>query len=206
VSEKIAIFGGSFNPIHNGHIEVALRAMEECRLSKVIFLPNAVPPHKDEKELVLPEHRYNMVKLAISSYNRFDVSDYEMAKTTPSYTIDTMRYMRSEYNADLYFIIGADSLYTLNTWKMYSDLIKECKFIVADRNCNEGSDIYKAADKIVSSGGSVNILSMPKFDVTSTFIRKAISSGKDVSEYVPWCVINYIKINNLYKSNPEDQR
>lgn len=204
--DKIAILGGSFNPIHKGHINIALHAMKECMLSKVIFMPNANPPHKDGKNLVLPMHRYNMVSLAISDYAEFEISDYEMNSSERSYTIDTMRHMKSKLDAELYFIIGADSLYTMNTWKNYEQLIKECNFIVADRNCHEGSDLKNAANAINSSGGSVTVISMPKINITSTRIREYISKGIDVSGYIPDKVNDYIHANNLYESNSEDKK
>ena len=206
MADKIAIFGGSFNPIHSGHIEVANFAIKECNLKKVIFLPNAVPPHKTSASLVSADHRYNMVKLAIMGNSFFEVSDYEMKKTEPSYTVDTMRYMRSIYSAQLYFIVGADSLYTLHLWKSYRELIRECNFIVADRNSSYGSDILMAVKNVEALGGRVELLSMPKYDVTSTFIRQSLLCGKDVSAFLPPKVNHYIRENNLYKSNPEDKR
>lgn len=205
MADKIAIFGGSFNPIHNGHIAVAKHALCECGLKKVIFLPNANPPHKEKIELIEAVHRYNMVSLAIKGIEEFEISDYEMKKDKPSYTIDTMRYMKSKLDGDLYFIIGADSLYTLNLWKAYHELIKECSFIVADRNCREGSNLKKAAENIISQGGNVHIISMPKIDFTSTDIRNAIKNGCDVSKSLPPEVNEYILENQLY-SHPEDKR
>ncbi len=205
MANKIAVFGGSFNPVHLGHISVALHAMEECSLSRVIFLPNANPPHKPDDDMIGSTHRYNMVSMAISDFSQFEISDFEMNKTEPSYTIDTMRAMKKLYSDDLSFIIGADSLYTLHTWKSYDKLIKECKFIVADRNCSEGSSLKKACDKINSSGGNVTLISMPKIDITSTMIRDCISKGKDVSSFLPPRAYDYILRNNLYKSGPEDK-
>lgn len=206
MANKIAIFGGSFNPIHIGHIKVALHAMDECSLSKVVFMPNANPPHKDKREMIASVHRYNMVSLAISDHIGFEISDYEMNRTAPSYTIDTMRAMRSIYSDDISFIIGADSLYTLHKWKSYDKLIGECRFIVADRNCAEGSSVKVAADRINAAGGNITLISMPKTDVTSTMIRRQISEGMDVSNFVPQRVYEYILDNNLYQSIPEDKR
>ncbi len=203
MADKIAIFGGSFNPIHTGHIKVAQAAMEECSLSKVIFLPNANPPHKDSDYMISSVHRYNMVSLAISDYPEFEISDYEMNRKNPSYTIDTMRALKNQYKCELFFIIGADSLYTLDTWKSYNELIHECKFIVADRNCSEGSELNQYAQTINSLGGNVTLISMPKVDITSTWIRESIFSGRDVSPYLPSKVMEYVDTNNLYKGNPE---
>lgn len=205
MSEKIAIFGGSFNPIHNGHLKIALHAKKECGLSKVIFLPNSTPPHKDNKNMADAVHRFNMVSLAIKGYDGFEISDYEMNRQTPSYTIDTMRYMRSVYaDAELYFIIGADSLYTLNLWRSYNELIKECRFIVADRNCTEGSNLEDAAKRIEAEGGNITVIAMPKADVTSTMIREIIAKGESADAYLSPEVADYISNHNLYKSNPED--
>ncbi len=206
MSEKIAIFGGSFNPIHSGHIKIALYAKKECDLSRVIFLPNSAPPHKDNKNMADAVHRFNMVSLAIKGYDGFEISDYEMNRTKPSYTIDTMRHMKKIYkDAELYFIIGADSLYTLNLWRNYSELIKECRFIVADRNCEQGSDLMNAVRQVEASGGSVTVIGMPKTDVTSTMIRKTISKGESLDSFLSPEVTEYIGKYNLYKSSPEDK-
>jgi nicotinate-nucleotide adenylyltransferase len=206
LANKIAIFGGSFNPIHTGHLKVALHAVSECSLSRVIFLPNANPPHKQGFDMVSACHRYNMVSLAIEGHECFDISDYEMNRSGPSYTIDTMGEMKKRFKEQLSFIIGADSLYTLHKWKSFDRLIAECSFIVADRTCNEGNSLKTAADKINSMGGDVTLISMPKIDVTSTMIRDMLSRGKDVTGLLPERVHDYICKNNLYKSNPEDER
>ena len=205
MAEKIAIFGGSFNPIHNGHLQVAKSALSECGLKKVIFLPNANPPHKNKEHIISAHHRYNMVALATDGFENFEISNYEMNSDKPSYTINTMRHMKSVYNAELFFIIGADSLYTLNLWKSYKELICECSFIVADRNCTEGSNVSKEAQNIINQGGRVHLLNMPKADVTSTMIREKISLGKDISAYVPKVVKDYIMSNNLYHTIAEDK-
>lgn len=204
--DKIAIFGGSFNPIHNGHLSVALHALKECKLSKLVFLPNANPPHKKLTNLISAQHRYNMVSLAISDYTGFEISDYEMKSPSPSYTIDTMRHMKSVYDADLYFIIGADSLFTVNTWKSHELLLKECKFIVADRNCKEGTALKECADSLNAQGACIQVISMPKIDVTSTMIRDMLANGRDIAGYVPEKVRDYIIGNNLYKTHLEDKR
>ena len=206
MADKIAIFGGSFNPIHLGHLSVAKCALDECRLKKVIFLPNANPPHKNKEGIIPAIHRYNMVSLAIEDFNDFEISDYEMNSDKPSYTINTMRYMKSAFNAELFFIIGADSLYTLNLWKSYDELIHECSFIVADRNCTEGENLKNAVLELEKKGGRAEIIKMPKIDVTSTMIRQYILSGKDISAYVPGKVNEYITANNLYQTIPEDKR
>lgn len=204
MADKIAIFGGSFNPIHLGHLAVAEYALESCEISRIIFLPNANPPHKINEDILPANHRFNMVSLAIKGNDNYEISDYEMNKSKPSYTIDTIRHFKKAYDADVFFIIGADSLYTLNKWKAYEELVKECSFIVADRNCNEGSNLLKAICEHEKKGGSVQLIKMPKIDITSTLIRDKLSKGEDIKGYVPEAVRNYIAQNGLYKVNPEE--
>lgn len=204
MADKIAIFGGSFNPIHNGHISLAEYALEECELKKVIFLPNANPPHKKNDKIISAIHRFNMVSYAIEGCKSFEISDYEMNMETPSYTINTIRHFKKIYGADIFFIIGADSLYTLNLWKQYNDLINESFFIVADRNCKEGNNLLKEVQNHEKKGGKIKLIKMPKIDITSTLIRNKLSKGEDVSEYLPQKVNDYIMKNGLYKNIPEE--
>lgn len=199
MENNIAILGGSFNPVHLGHINMARAVMAEFDIARVVFLPNANPPHKDAEDIIPAVHRYNMVKLAIEGEEGFELSDYEMKEGKPSYTVNTMRYMRKHYKSEPFFIIGADSLYTLHKWKNYNELIAECKFIVADRDCIEGDDIKKASDKINKMGGCIKIMSMPKYNISSTQIREGISNGLDMSAYLPEAVEAYIRENNLYR-------
>lgn len=198
--KKIGIFGGTFNPVHNGHLRIAEAAVREVGLSKVIFMPNGNPPHKSSDGIIAPNHRYNMVLEAIKYNPSFDISDYEIKRTKPSYTIDTYRVMREKYDCSIYFIIGADSFYTLNMWKSYDNLVTECNFIVADRNCPEGSDLPAACQRYRELGGNVELLRCEPYDVTSTDLRNLVAKDKDISGYVPEAVRDYIFSNKLYQS------
>ena len=204
MANKIGVFGGSFNPIHSGHLAVAQHALESCGMSKIIFLPNANPPHKINDNILCASHRFNMVSLAIKGNDNFEISDYEMNKQGPSYTIDTIRHFKKIYNAEIFFIIGADSLYTLNKWKSYKELVKECSFIVADRNCTQGSNLLREICEHEKKGGRIELIKMPKIDITSTFIRDKLLKGENIKGYVPEAVRNYITQNGLYKFNPEE--
>ncbi len=177
---------------------MANAALLECDISKVIFLPNGMPPHKSGETIVSPQHRLNMVRLAISGNDKFELSDYEIKRDKPSYTVDTQRALKEIYNCPIYFIIGADSLFTLHLWKSPEILIKECSFIVCDRKSEPDSDVNEAARKINDMGGNVKVLSMSRIDVTSTDIRECVKNGDDVSKYLPSNVYQYIKENKLY--------
>ena len=198
MQKAIGVFGGTFNPIHLGHLKVAKSAMEECNLSKVIFLPNGNPPHKSGEYIAPAHHRYNMIKLAIDGIDGFCVSDYELKREDPSYTIDTNRAFKSMYNCPVFFIIGADSLHTLSEWKSYNDLILECKFIVAARSGEDFPSLLDACYNHNQKGGSATPLSMEICDVTSTDIRRFIQENTDVKALMPEAVTQYIKEHNLY--------
>ncbi len=200
MQKSIGVLGGTFNPIHNGHLAMARAALEQCDLSKVIFLPNGNPPHKIGEPIVPAEHRLSMVKLAIGGTCAFEVSDYEINRSEPSYTVDTNRVFKRMYDCPVHFIIGADSLYTLFKWYCYDELLAECSFIVADRLSTYGSDVAKACSEHNQRGGKATLLSMPAIDVTSTDIRLILKNGGNASEYLPSSVAEYIKANNLYQS------
>jgi len=200
MQKPIGVLGGTFNPVHNGHLAMARAALLQCNLSKVIFLPNGNPPHKIGESIVSPEHRLNMVKLAIEGTDAFEVCDYELNRTEPSYTVHTNRELKRRYDCPVYFIIGADSLYTLSKWYCYEELIKECSFIVADRQSRYGSDVAKACREHNQRGGSATLLSMSAIDVTSTDIRLILKNGGDAAKYLPSSVDEYIKFHNLYQT------
>lgn len=195
---SIAVLGGTFNPVHNGHIAIAEAALKEFGFSKIVFLPNGNPPHKTKERIIDSSHRCNMIRLAIKDRSEFELSDYEINTKEPSYTVDTQRELKKIYNCPIYFIIGADSLYTLHRWKSPEILIKECSFIVADRTSDTSNNINEYISKMNSLGANIRALSMPRIDITSTMVRQALTLGKDVSGLVPKKVYEYIRQQKLY--------
>ena len=130
--KKYGIFGGSFDPIHYGHLMICEYIKEEMGLDKVIFIPTGNPPHKDLG--VSAEDRYEMVRIAISPNPDFEISDIETTRVNLSYTVDTIRELKKIYKEEkLYFLIGLDSLFQLKTWKKIGDLSQEIEFVVALR-------------------------------------------------------------------------
>ncbi len=198
MKNAIGVFGGTFNPIHNGHLAVAKSAMEQCELSKVIFLPNGNPPHKKDENIISGVHRYNMIKLAIEDIEGFEVSDYELKRKEPSYTIDTNRAFKAMYDCPIYFIIGADSLHTLSKWYLYDSLISECKFIVAARRGQDFPSLIDACKEHEAKGGSATPLSMQFCDIASTDIRRLSDEDNKLNLMVPESVAQYIKKHSLY--------
>src|SRR6058998_1545633 len=131
---RIGILGGTFNPIHVGHLLIAQDAMEAARLDRVLFIPSATPPHKPLAGNVSAAHRLRMAKLAIAGDKRFAVDDLEIRRGGKSYSVDTLRELKRRYRrAEFYFIIGADSLSELHLWKDARRLVKLCRFIAVNR-------------------------------------------------------------------------
>lgn len=195
---KIAILGGTFNPIHFGHISMAEHVLEQMNLDKICFLPNGNPPHKTSDIVADKFHRLEMVKTAIESYPDFFVSDYEITKDSYCYTVDTIKYFLSTGKySEIHYIIGADSLFSLSSWKNSDELKKICSFIVCDRNGQGDTD--REIVRLLSEGCRIKKADMPFVDIDSTTIRSLIKSGKSISGLTPTGVIEYISENRLYK-------
>ena len=138
---RIGLFGGTFNPIHIGHIQVAFKVKKSISLNKVLFIPSALPPHKEPGNVVDVGDRLEMINLSLSPYPDFVISDVELKRPGPSYTIDTVRHFKSAPGEDAthYLILGSDAFLEIDTWKSYADLFLMVPFIVVMRTC-EGHD------------------------------------------------------------------
>lgn len=192
---KIGILGGSFNPIHNGHIYVAEKVKEMLDLDKIIFIPTGIAPHKDNSDFASKEHRFNMVKLAVEG--KFDVSDIEVKTDKVCYAVDTMSVIKKLYASDdLYYIIGADSLVDFMKWREPLTLFKMLHLVVVDR---EGADIDKLADEYRKKyGARITICHIEEYDVSSTEIRNTIKKTGICTGMVPKKTEEYIIKHKLY--------
>ena len=187
---KIGILGGTFNPIHIGHLILAEEVREKLKLDKIIFVPAYLPPHKNNSEIASVRDRYEMVKRAIKNNKNFSVSDIEIKRDGLSYTIDTINEFKRLYPKDeLYFIIGSDLLNYLDEWKDLGQILKMVKFIVATR---PGFSL----EKIPSYISTIDIRAI---DVSGYEIRRCIKEGRSFRYLVPETVYNYINKKNLYK-------
>lgn len=195
---KIAIFGGTFDPIHNGHIAMAKYAVESLKMDRVIFLPNGNPPHKKEVDVTDAFYRYNMVKIAVERYDFFSVSDYETKNNDYSYSLYTMRHFRRKYGKDVYFIIGADSLCTIHQWHEYEKLLTENKFIVFFRDTEADDEFLNTVEKYRKIGADITTAHMPKINISSTDVRLKLSEGSYNGLPVDKNVFDYIIKNKLY--------
>lgn len=192
---KIGIFGGSFNPIHNGHIYVAEKVKESLGLDTIIFIPTGIAPHKDNSNFASEEHRFNMVKLAVS--DNFDVSDIEVKRDKVCYAVDTMSELKSMYIGDeLFYIIGADSLVTFMQWKEPLKLFEMLHLVVVNR---DGADIDKVAECYREKyNAKITICHIDEFNVSSTEIRSMLRNNEECNGLIPDNVKEYIKKHKLY--------
>ena len=182
---KIGLFGGAFNPVHNGHMAVARAALKEFCLDKLIFIPTGNAPHKKETTISRKD-RLNMLLLATKGEEKMCVSDYELMQNKVCHSADTTEYFKSLYKEDeLFFIIGDDSYTALDTWYEPERILKACTLLVFPRN---GADVTLPAVSVP----------MEKIEVSSSDIREKIKMGKDCTNVLPKEVFNYIIKKNLY--------
>lgn len=200
--KKIGVLGGTFNPPHLGHISLAKKALQEFGLDLIIFIPTGTPPHKTKEYIAPKNHRYNMTKLAVKENKKFKISKIEINKKGYSYAVDTFKKLIKNYgkNAELFYIVGMDSINTIFDWKKPLELFKFCKFIIAGRP----GQTFKTFKRIMKfppiSQNKDKITIMPlNIHISSTEIRDRIKEGKDISKLVPPRVLEYIKKYNLYK-------
>ena len=191
---KIGLFGGTFDPIHLGHLFIADWIRESLELKKVILIPAAQPPHKLNVKITDKIDRWNMVTLAVRDNRAFEVSDVEIKNDEISYTVDTLRKF-SKKDDEIYFIIGEDSLKDLNIWKDPEEIFRLSKIIVANRvnySAFNKNNIY--GDKVIYSG-------TPEISISSTQIRERVRDGKSIKYFVHPAVEEYILKKGLYKNS-----
>lgn len=202
VSGRIGIMGGTFNPIHYGHLVIAEHSREQYNLDSVIFIPSGKPPHKDRIEVTGSDYRADMVDLAISSNPFFKLSDVEIQRKGITYTVDTLEEFIEiyGYGMKLFFIIGADNLSELVTWKRFRYLFEICEIITAFRPGVDNSSIFNEAEYLKSKyNASINIVNTPLISISSTSIRDRIKRGESIKYLVPPEVEDYILKNLLYR-------
>ena len=220
---RVGLFGGTFNPIHLGHLRAALEVKEAFALHQCQLIPAAIPPHKDVDSVVEGQDRLDMIKLALSDQTDLSVCDAELKRSGPSYTIDTIRYFESilPAPADMYLIMGQDAFLEIDTWKSYRKIIGAIKIIVMMRPTfkNSSRDQLKNSLKAMldacidpgyryceTSSGYIHSRLQPVYiqpvtllDISSSKIRQMIQAGVSVEYLLPPKVIQYIETKGLYR-------
>jgi len=214
--ERIGLFGGTFNPIHCGHIKAAEVAQEIFALDKVLFIPSFIPPHKESEKIASPDHRLKMVELAVEDTPDFVASSIEIEEKGTSYSILTLQKIRTIYPDTLFFfILGVDAFLEIDSWKNHERVLEHCKFVVISRKDYRLEDAKnvldgKYASRMFDLSGTEKIrenlnlsykiflLSFGALDIASTEIRERLRKIKSIAHMVPKPVAEYIFENKLY--------
>ena len=219
---RIGIFGGTFNPIHLGHVQVVREVKADFDLDKILIIPSALPPHKELDGVADAEDRLEMIRLAFSDDPSFMISDVELKRSGPSYTIDTVRHFKSilSENTDLFLIVGLDAFLEIDTWKSYKDLFLLIPFIVMSRTINgenstklEWKSLKNYLQSKISKGYTFSltqssfvhdkkqpifVYNVTPVNISSTSIRRNIREGRSIKQLVPEIIEDFIKTKGLY--------
>jgi nicotinate-nucleotide adenylyltransferase len=216
--ERIGLFGGTFNPIHSGHLRAAEIVQERLLLNKILFIPSYIPPHKDSVEITSPAHRLKMVELALRSYPHFVPSSIEVDAQEKSYSVITLGKIKKLYpKAKIFFILGIDAFLEIDTWRNHERVLEQCFFVVISRPGFQLRDAETAFNgmhrekmleipesEIIKDDAFIKfrifLLPIDALNIASTGIRKKLRRGESVKTMVPDVVVSYIKENNLYQS------
>ncbi|MGM0471877.1 MAG: nicotinate-nucleotide adenylyltransferase [Bacillota bacterium] len=194
---RLGIMGGTFDPIHNGHLVTAEEAADQYNLDKVLFVPSANPPHKTNQQISPAQDRYMMAVLATMNNSKFDVSRIEIERGGLSYTIDTIRRLKEALpKVELYFITGADAILDIFSWKEPEKLLEKCQFIAATR---PGYSLDKLQeDTFKDYQEQILPLSIPRLDISATDLRQRVSKQRPIKYQLPESVAAYIYKRKLY--------
>lgn len=218
MQQRIGILGGTFNPIHYGHLAASEEVRERLKLDKVLFVPSFLPPHKRKEEIPSASQRLEMVRLAVADNDHFEISEIEISRGGKSYTVDTIAGLRaSDPGTEFFFITGVDSFLEIETWKDWQHLLSLCAFVVLSRPGYHFSDLLKigfiksARKKLLSlDRGAIQhakiradrftlyLEFISHYDISSTMIRKRLRRGGSVKYLLPDPVENYIIKNKIY--------
>ena len=201
---RIGIFGGSFNPVHNGHIHLAETVMKELRLDRIFLVPSRISPHRSSDEYASGKDRLEMLRLASENKRGLEVCDYELESERVSYTIYTIEHFRELYpNDDLFLLVGSDMLMSFEKWFRFEDILDEASLAVVSREKGDSGELIKKAEEL-RRYGEIFISSAPAVTVSSTEIRKKIAKNADWACYLDENVVQYIRSGGLY--SPTQQK
>jgi nicotinate-nucleotide adenylyltransferase len=192
---RLGVFGGTFDPIHIAHLVLAEQAREQLRLDQVLFVPAAVPPHKIGKGISPPKVRLEMVELAVAGHPQFAVSDVELRRTGPSYTVDTLRYLRERHpTAEMFLLLGADSLLDFPNWREPDAILSLARLGVMNRHGASGGVGYFDP----RPPETVAAIEAPTLEISGTDIRNRVNEGRSIRYLVPAAVEAFIRAEKLY--------
>ena len=198
IRDRIGIFGGTFDPVHVGHLVIAAECLHVLRLQRVSFVPSGSPPHKPDQPLSAPKDRLAMLTLAIHERPNILVDPIEFERPGPSFTVDTLRELRRrDPQSDYVFIMGADSLRELHLWRDPAGIIEQAEIAVARRPGIE-IDLADVERRVPGAAARIRIVDVPLIGVSSSDIRRRIRAGEPIAFQLPWRVEQYIHERGLY--------
>lgn len=206
---RLGIMGGTFDPIHKGHIMIAEYATKAFNLERVLFIPTGRPPHKREIRLAGGEERLQMCRLAVKGHPDFVVDDREVRRQGTTYTVDTMQELHKAYGPgwQFYFIIGTDTLQVIDSWRCFPQVAKMTEFIAIYRPGDEREELTRCAQRLERQyGARIHFGAYEGPDISSTQVRRRVASGGAVDEWVPDAVDCYIRTHQLYKETEDGNR
>jgi nicotinate-nucleotide adenylyltransferase len=214
--KRIGIFGGTFDPIHCGHVKAAESVQSVFSFDKILFIPSYIPPHKESEDVASAAHRLKMVELALSSFDRFSPSSIEIDAKGMSYSIVTLNRIKKMFpQTEIFFLLGVDAFLEIETWKDYEDVLEQCSFIVMSRPGYRLDEARRALSKkynqrMVEISGPIQrdrqmffspkiyLLPIHTLDISSSEVRERVGKNQSIEGLVPENVENYIKERRLY--------
>ncbi len=201
----IGVLGGTFDPVHNGHLAIAEEVQARLSLAEVLFVPAGQPWLKPEHPIAAAEHRMEMLRLALTGKPYFKLSTIEIERAGPTYTVDTLTELKSQHNTgEIFFIVGWDSLTELPKWKEPSRIVSLCRLVAVPRPGYSLPDLKSLEAAITGLSGRLILLDKPRIDISATAIRSRIALGLSIRDLVPEVVERYIREYRLYVKNSKN--
>ncbi len=205
--KKMALFGGTFDPIHSSHVSMALRLADVLELDTVLLMPTYVPPHKIRESMASADHRLAMCRLAVQDHSTLQVSDMEIARGGASFTVDTLTALKEMYpDTEWYVITGADMFCTLRTWHRFAELKEMATFCTVPRDGVSAQELARYAEELRADGVSCYVDTQAEQPISSTQIRQRIAADEGLDDLVPPAVATYIREHGLYRTGAMDTR
>jgi nicotinate-nucleotide adenylyltransferase len=203
---RVGILGGTFDPVHNGHLLLAEQCREQCRLDQVWFMPAGVPPHKISRTHAPPRARAEMLELAVAGHEAFVVDRREINRTTACFTVDTLREIQTESPMTaIFFLMGADSLHDFPTWREPRSIVEIARVGVVNRHADLTPAVLEPLRHLLGSDltDRIQLVTIPMIDISSSDIRARIREGRSIRYMTPRAVECYIAKNQLYRDSPQ---
>ncbi len=196
---RTGIFGGTFNPVHAGHIRAVRLALDACKLDRMLILPAGIPPHKNAPGLAPAADRLAMCRLAFVEIPQAQICDYEAKQAQKTFTVHTLRWLGEEYPQDEFvFVMGGDMLLSFMTWYCWEEILMRCELAALSREPDTA--LFGMAEKLRAAGGKITLMEAEQFPVSSTQIRGMLKKKQDCSCYLPQSVVQYIMEHRLYQA------